>query len=76
MIMNNSFHMRDQNHEPSIVWHPLWMENCEKSVILNECFSSVFTKENINSISHPEQVFKGDTKERLLDVDVSHLTQT
>ena len=28
-------------------------------------------KENINSISHPEQVFKGDAKERLLDVDVS-----
>ena len=20
------FHMRDQNHELSIVWHPLWME--------------------------------------------------
>ena len=44
--------------------------DCEKSVILNECLSSVFTKENINSISHPEQAFKGDTKERLLDVDV------
>ena len=39
--------------------------DCEKSVILNECFSSVFAKENINSISHPEQVFKGDAKERL-----------
>ena len=45
--------------------------DCEKSVILNECFSSIFTKENINSIPHPEQVFKGDAKERLLDVDVS-----
>ena len=28
-------------------------------------------KENTDSISHPEQVFTGDTKERLLDVDVS-----
>ena len=41
-----------------------------KSLILNEFFSYVFTKENINSISHPEQVFTGYTKERLLDVDV------
>ena len=32
--------------------------DCEKSVIWNEFFSSVFTKENINSISHPEQVFR------------------
>ena len=46
-------------------------DDCEKYVILNELFSSVFTKENINSISHPEQVFKGDAKERLLGVDVS-----
>ena len=46
-------------------------DDCEKSVILNEFFSSVFTKENINCISHPEQVFKGDAKERLLDVNVS-----
>ena len=46
-------------------------DDCEKSVILNEFLSSVFTKENINSISHHEQVFKGDAKERLLDVDVS-----
>ena len=38
--------------------------DCEKSVILNEFFSSVY-------ISHPEQVFKGDAKERLLDVNVS-----
>ena len=43
----------------------------KKSLILNEFFSSVFTKENTNSISHPEQVFIGDTKECLLDVDVS-----
>ena len=28
-------------------------------------------KKNTTSISHPEQVFTGDTKERLLDVDVS-----
>ena len=41
------------------------------SLILNESFSSVFTKENTNSISHPEPVFTGDTKEHLLDVDVS-----
>ena len=46
-------------------------DNCEKSVILNEFFSSVLTKDNINSISHPKQVFKGDAKERLLDVDLS-----
>ena len=45
-------------------------DDCEKSLILNELFSSVFTKENINGISHPEQVFTGDAKERLLDVDV------
>ena len=42
-----------------------------KSLILNEFFSSVFTKENTNSISHPEQVFTGGTKERLLDVSLS-----
>ena len=45
--------------------------DCEKSVIFNECFSSVFTEENINSFSHLEQVFNGDAKEMLLDVDVS-----
>ena len=45
--------------------------NFEKSLILNEFFSPVFTKENTNSISHPEQVFTGDTQERLMDVDVS-----
>ena len=68
--------MQDQNHKHSVT--PLMDGNgamttndCEKYVILNELFSSVFTKENINSISHPEQVFKGDAKERLLDVDVS-----
>ena len=68
--------MRDQNHVPSVA--PLMdgngaisTDDCEKYVILNEFFSSVFTKENINSISHPEQVFKGDAKEMLLDVDVS-----
>ena len=43
----------------------------KKTIILNEYFCTVFTKENTNSISHPEQVFTGDTKERLLDVDVS-----
>ena len=67
--------MRDQNHEPSIVWNPLWIEMelffCKKYLILNEFFSSIFTKENINSICQPEQVFTGDDKERLLDVDVS-----
>ena len=46
-------------------------DDCKKSVILNEFFSSVFTKENINSISHPEHVSKGVAKERLLDVDMS-----
>ena len=30
-----------------------------------------FTKENMNSISHPEQMFTGDAKDRLLDVNVS-----
>ena len=45
-------------------------DDCEQSVILNEFFSSVFTKENINSISHSQQVFKGDAKEMLLVVDV------
>ena len=49
-------------------------DNFEKSLILNELFSSVLTKENANSISHPEQVFTGDTKERLWDVDVSQST--
>ena len=38
---------------------------------MNEFFGSVFTKENTNSISHPVQVFTGDNKERLLDVDMS-----
>ena len=46
-------------------------DNFEKSLILNELFSSVFTKENTNSISHPEQVFTGDTNELLFDFDVS-----
>ena len=48
-------------------------DDCEKSVILNEFFSSVFTKENINSIFHPERVFTGDANDRLLDVDVSQI---
>ena len=46
------------------------IDNCGKSLILNEFFSSVFTKENTNSSSHPEHVFTGDIKECLLDVDV------
>ena len=46
------------------------IDNCEKSSVLNEFLSSVFTKENTNIIYHPEQVFKGDTKARLVDVDV------
>ena len=45
--------------------------DCEKAVILNAFFSSVFGKENINSISHPELVFTGYAKERLLYVYVS-----
>ena len=56
--------MIDRNEE-------ITTDNLEKPLILNEFLSSVFTKENTNSISHPEQVFTGDTKERLLDVDVS-----
>ena len=34
-------------------------DNFDKSLILNEFFSSFFAKENTNSISHPEQVFTG-----------------
>ena len=37
-------------------------DSCEESLISNEFFSFVFTKENTNRIFHPEQVFTRDTK--------------
>jgi len=42
----------------------------EKAEILNDFFSSVFTKEDVSNIPTPDSVFTGSSSDRLCDIDV------
>jgi hypothetical protein len=51
----------------------LIIEDEDRATLLNNYFGSVFTKEDLNNIPEPKQMFYGDESEELTDIVVSEI---